>query len=95
MLWLDVIVEDTPTGQFRVITSAAITPAGGGAYSGFDVESEIQAIVDSNPRHRFGGEIVARPLDPGGVPWRYVIIGRHVRRQEARLVWPDGASAAQ
>lgn len=79
--------EDTPTGQTSTVTAAAIEPLAG-AYNGYDVEPELQALIDAHPSHEFSGAIEARPLDPGGTPWRYVVEGRKVVRQEPRTVWP-------
>lgn len=94
-LRLDEQVEDTPTGQIRTVTSAAITPTSGSAYNGYAVGEELQAIVDAHPQHAFTGAIVARPLDPHGNPWRYVVLDRLVVRQEARLTWPDGTEVTE
>lgn len=99
-LRLDETVEDTPTGQVRTVTSAAITPISGGAYNGYDIETEIQAVIDANPSHHFSGAIVARPVDPDGGMWRYVVTpsalsNQRVVRQEPRIVWPDGTEVTE
>jgi hypothetical protein len=90
-LRLDEQVEDTETGQVRTVTAVAVETlaADRGAYNGYAIEEELQAVVDAHPSHEFTGAIEARPLDPGGTPWRYVIRDRRVVRQEPRLVWPD------
>lgn len=87
-LLLDEHTEDTLTGQTRIITASVIEPLTGGAYNGYDVEAELQSVIDAHPSHEFTGTIEARPLDPGGTPWRYVVQGRMVVRQEPRTVWP-------
>lgn len=87
-LLLDETVEDTPTGQASTVTASVISPLTGGAYNGYDVEAELQSVIDAHPGHEFTGALEARPLDPGGTPWRYVIQGRTVVRQEPRTVWP-------
>lgn len=92
-LRLDEHTEDTPTGQVRTVTAAVIEPLTGGAYNGYDVEAELQSVIDAHPTHEFTGTIEARPLDPGGTPWRYVIQGRAVVRQEPRTVWPGDDEA--
>ena len=92
-LGIDERAEDTPTGQIRTIVAPGITPIRRSAYNGSDIEAEIQAVIDAYPDHEFTGTITAEPEDPGGTPWRYVIQGRQVVRQEARLVWPDDSEA--
>lgn len=92
-LLLDEHTEDTLTGQTRIITASVIEPLTGGAYNGYDVEAELQSVIDAHPSHEFTGAIEARPLDPGGTPWRYVVEGRTVVRQEPRTVWPGGDEA--
>lgn len=94
-LRLDEQVEDTDAGQVRIITGVAVETLADirGAYNGYTIEEELQAVVDAHPGHEFTGAIDARPLDPGGTPWRYVVQGRRVVRQELRLVWPDDAPA--
>jgi hypothetical protein len=92
-LRLDETVEDTPTGQVRTVTADAITPVSGGAYNGYDIDTEIQAVIDAHPTHQFSGAIVARPLDPDGTMFRFAVDDRRVVRQEPRIVWPDGTDA--
>lgn len=87
--------EDTPTGQIKAIGVVAITPVRPSPYSGYAVETEIQAVINGFPDHEFTGTITAEPEYPGGTPWRYIIQGRQVVRQEARLVWPDDGEATQ
>lgn len=86
-LLLDETVEDTPTGEIRTVTASVIEPLAG-AYNGYIVQPELQTVIDAHPSHEFVGAIEARPLDPGGTPWRYVVQGRTVVRQEPRTVWP-------
>jgi hypothetical protein len=81
--------EDTPTGQIRNVTAIAVQPATSGAFNGYSIQKELQALVDAHRSHEFTGSIEARPLDPGGTPWRYVIRDRRVVRQEPRIVWTD------
>lgn len=92
-LLLNEETTDTPTGQTRTVTASVIGPLTGGAYNGYDVEAELQSVIDAHPGHEFTGAIEARPLDPGGTPWRYVIQGRTVVRQEPRTVWPGDDEA--
>lgn len=92
-LRLDETVEDTPTGQVRTVTASVIEPLTSGAYNGYDIEAELQSVIDAHPGHQFTGAIAARPLDPDGTPWRYVIEGRTVVRQEPRTVWPGEGEA--
>lgn len=94
-LRMDERTEDTPTGQVRTVTAAAITPISGSAYNGYAVEEELQAIIDAHPSHQFSGAIVARTVDPGGGTFRFTVTpsamtDQKVVRQEARLSWPDG-----
>jgi Family of unknown function (DUF6205) len=94
-LRLDEQVEDTPTGQVRTVTAVAVEPGTREAFSGYAVEEELQQVIDAHPQHVFAGVIVARPLDPDGIPWRYVVKDRIVVRQEPRLVWPDGVGVTE
>lgn len=86
-LRLDESTEDTLTGQIRIVTAPAVAPLAG-TFNGYDIETELQSLIDAHPSHEFTGAIEARPLDPGGTPWRYVVQGRTVVRQEPRTVWP-------
>lgn len=81
-------VEDTPTGQIRTVTAVAVQPATS-VFNGYSIHEELQALVDAHKAHEFTGAIEARPLDPGGESWRYVIRDRQVVRQVARTVWVD------
>lgn len=92
--------EDTPTGQVRTVTSAAITPISGSAYNGYDIETEIQRVIDAHPGHHFSGAITARTVDPGGGTFRFTVTpsaltDQKVIRQEPRIVWPDGTEVDQ
>ncbi|GAA1236263.1 DUF6205 family protein [Streptomyces rhizosphaericus] len=79
------LVEDTRTGQVWTITADAVVPAGESAYNGSDIEDELQAVIDVHPEHNFTGTIEAWPEDRA-TPWRYIVQGRRVVRQEAK--WP-------
>jgi hypothetical protein len=96
-LRLDETVKDTPTRQVRTITANAITPISGGAYNGYDIDTEIQSVIDAHSTHQFTGAIVARTLDPDGTMFRFAVDGsvgsQRVVRQEPRIVWPDGTDA--
>lgn len=92
-LRLDEHVENTLTGQVSIVTASVISPLTAGAYSGYDVESELQSVIDAHPGHEFTGVIEAKPLDPGGTPWRYAVQGRTVVRQEPTTVWPGEEAA--
>lgn len=82
-------VEDTPTGRITVATGDAIVPITGGSYSGYEIQAELQSIIDEFPGHDFAGSIEVRPEDPDGTPWRFIIRGRTVVRQVARYEWHD------
>jgi len=86
-------VEDTDSGQIRIVTADAVVPVRADAYNGYSVDEELQAAVDAHPGREFAGAIEARPCDPDGMPWRYVVRERRVVRQEPRLVWPDDTPA--
>lgn len=88
-LFLNETVQDTPTGQSTIITSHAIVPAVSGSYSGYDIQTELQSIIDAFPANEFDGSIEARPEDPSGAPWRFIIRDRTVIRQVARYEWHD------
>lgn len=92
-LRLDEDTEDTLTGQIRIVTAPAVAPLISGPFNGYDIETELQALIDAYPGHEFTGAIEARPLDPGGTPWRYAVQGRTVVRQEPRTVWPGERDA--
>lgn len=99
-LRMDERTEDTPTGQIRTVTSAAITPVRGSAYNGYEIEEELQAVIDAHPGHHFSGAIVARPLDPDGGTFRYAVTpsamtDQKVVRQEPRIIWPDGTEVGE
>lgn len=82
-------VTDTPTGQTKAITGDAIVPLTSSAYSGYNIHTELQSLLDAYPRNEFAGAIEARPEDPHGDPWRYIIRDRTVIRQEPRTTWVD------
>ncbi|MFJ5151378.1 DUF6205 family protein [Streptomyces sp. NPDC088353] len=84
-------IQDTDTGQIRTVTADAVIPATSNLFNGYDIETELQAAIDAHPSHEFIGTIEARPEDPGGTPWRYVVEGRRVVRQEPVTAWPDEA----
>jgi hypothetical protein len=94
-LRLDEQVEDTPTGQVRTVTAAAIVPSVSWAFNGYAIGEEVQAIIDAHPSHQFAGAIVARPTDPDGVTFRYVVLDRIAVQQHARLSWPDGTEVGE
>jgi hypothetical protein len=80
---------DTPTGQTKTITGDAITPLTSSPYAGIDIHGELQSLLDAFPHHEFTGTIAARPEDPHGDPWRYIIRNRTVIRQEPQTTWID------
>jgi hypothetical protein len=93
-LELDEKVTENESGQTRIITAVAVLPLTGGAFNGYDIAEELQALVDAHRAHEFTGEIAARPLDPGGEPWRWIIRDRRVVRQVPRLEWVDETPGA-
>lgn len=93
-LRLDEMVEDTPTGQIRTVTAPAVEPLTTDAFNGYDIEIELQALVDAHPAHEFTGAIEARPLDPGGTAWRYIVRDRRVVQQVPSVVWQDADGGA-
>ena len=88
-LRLEETVHDTETGRTTVTTAVAIEPIGMGPYNGYDVDVQLQMLVDAYPTHEFEGMIHAVPEDPGGSPWRYVIRDRRVVRQMPVAEWRD------
>lgn len=82
-------VEDTPTGRITTITSNMIEPIARFAYNGHDIHAELQSLIDAFPDNEFTGTITADPEDPHGDPWRYIIRGRTVVRQEPQTTWVD------
>lgn len=91
-LVLDETVTDTDTGRNTVVTATAIAPLEIHYYNGIAIQEEVQAVIDANKSHEFDGVIEARPEDPDGTPWRYVVRGRQVVRQV--MVWQDADEAA-
>lgn len=88
-LELDEVVTETSTGQTKVVTGVAVVPITASPYIGMSIQDEVQSLLDAYPSHEFLGEIVARPEDPHGEPWRYVIRDRRVIRQVPVLGWRD------
>jgi hypothetical protein len=86
---LDEQITDTDDGQTRIVRATAVVPLTTGAYNGYDIAKELQALIDAHQAHEFTGEIAARPLDPGGEPWRWIIRDRRVIRQVPELAWRD------
>jgi hypothetical protein len=82
-------IQDTPTGQIKVITGDAIIPLTTSAYSGYEIHVELQSMLDAFPGHEFTGTIGARPEDLHGDPWRYIIRDRTVIRQKPQTTWVD------
>jgi hypothetical protein len=83
-------VADTPTGTVTTVTGEAIVPLTEyGAYGGYHIHTELQAIIDGFPKHQFAGAIEAHPQDPGGDPWRYIVRDRTVVRQVPQTTWID------
>jgi hypothetical protein len=89
-LQTDERTEDTPTGYVCAVTAVAIVPSVSWAFNGYEIAEEVQAIIDAHPSHQFSGAITARPTDPDGVTFRYVVLDRIAVEQHARLSWPDG-----
>ncbi|MFJ9771189.1 DUF6205 family protein [Kitasatospora sp. NPDC101157] len=83
-------VDHTPTGKVTTVIGEAIVPLTEyGAYGGHHIHTELQAIIDGFPEHQFAGAIEARPQDPGGDPWRYIVRDRTVIRQVPKTTWID------
>ena len=89
-LVLNEIHEDTETGQTTTTTAVAVEPRTSSAYNGGEIAADLTNLLEAFPDHEFAGVITARPEDPDGLPWRYVVRSRWVERQEARLMWPEG-----
>lgn len=99
-LRLDEEVVDTETGQVRTVSTTAVVPRESGAYNGYGIEDELQALIDAHPDHQFSGAIVARPVDPGGTLFRYTVTksaltAQRVVREVPRIVWPDGTEVGE
>lgn len=82
-------VEETPSGRVTVITADTVAPITFSAYGGYDVQAELQSMIDAFPDHEFAGTITARPEDPDGDPWRYIIRDRKVIKQIPQTIWVD------
>lgn len=94
-LRIEETVTDTDTGQVVTRQAVAVAPLEIGSYSGHEVESDIQAVVDFyGPRgHSFGGYIQVQ-WDSGyddPIPQRYIVQGDRVVTVKPRLVWPGEA----
>lgn len=93
-LELDEVVTETATGQTKVVTGIAVVPITRSPYNGIAIEEELQALLDAHPSHEFLGEIAARPEDPSGEPWRYIVRDRRAVRQVPVLGWRDAETGA-
>lgn len=85
-------VTDTDTGQIREVCAVAIQPITEESYNGYEIQAELQAVVDAHPSHEFTGAMYAD--GPEGNHWRYRVAGRVVVNEEPRLVWPDEEAQA-
>ena len=82
-------VTETETGRSTIVTGVAIVPAHTYSYNGRWIREELQSVIDAFPGHEFAGAITARPDDPDGLPWRYIIRDRTVIQQNAQYAWVD------
>lgn len=74
-------------GYHDRVLAETVAPRTNGEYSGYQVLSELKALIAAHPGHAFTGHIEC--IGPDGDMWRYVARGNTVRRVEPRIVWPD------
>lgn len=94
-LRIDETAADTDTGQVIIRQAVAIAPLEMGSYSGHEIESDIQAVVDYyGPRgHAFSGYIQVQ-WDAGfddPIPQRYIVRNGRVFAIKPQLLWPGEA----
>lgn len=82
-------VTETDAGRTTTITGVAVLPFTEEPYNGSEIETELQSLLDAHPTHAFEGMIEARPEDPYGDPWRYVVRERRAVQQVPTTEWRD------
>jgi len=82
--------EDSDTGRTTTTTAVAVEPRITSPYNGSEIAADLTNLLTAFPDHEFAGIITAKPEDPDGLPWRYVVRSRWVERQQAQLTWPGG-----
>ncbi len=87
--------RDTDEGTLIVRTGTRlglITDDGVKAYEfEQDVARAVAAVADAGDGHAVNGTFRVEGEDQGDV-WRLVVTGGRIARENARLIWPDGAT---
>lgn len=95
---LEIAEKDGPEG--RILTAVAVVPARPSDSWSAHAGQELQALVDAHPKHDFVGALFVdwKPVygEDQVLSERWVVRGRTVVHEEARLVWsPVGKDGAE
>lgn len=88
---LDVEREDTETEEGIVtrLHCRRVIPYQSAPYTARTLLEDVRELYEAFPGHAVRGQLVAYDEEPGQI-WRVVADDAGVRKEWARLVWPDG-----
>lgn len=84
---------DTDEGVHTVVTCARVVPWRGSVYDAENLLANVEELRAECAGHTVTGEMVLYSRDYPGYVMRVVSDADGVRKEAARLVWPDGSEA--
>ncbi len=76
-----------PDGAFELVARRVIS-ADVERLDGFDMEGEVQELIDAFPAHSFSGRLQCMGDDHWSDMWGVVIRGRQAEEVRPTVVWP-------
>ena len=86
--------RETRTGFTRDLTCSVAVPDSSSVVDFRHLEDDIRKLIEELEQtgRKASGQIIVQPLHYGdGGIWRVVVEGDEVRKEDARLQWPDGS----
>ena len=95
LTWLKLHEEVVQTSEGILIrkVAVAIRPSEADELRVYDLDQDVQAIIDAHPGHTFDGVMVVRGEQSPDI-WRVRIIDGRAVEERPRIVWPDGTEEA-
>ncbi|MFJ3182374.1 DUF6205 family protein [Streptomyces sp. NPDC086796] len=88
-------VDDTaPDGAFELVARRVIS-ADVERLDGFDMEGEVQELIDAFPAHAFTGRLQCMGDNHWSDMWGVVVRGRRAERVTPAVVWPGEDDARE
>lgn len=91
LTWLRLVEDTVETDDGTLIRKQAIAvrPSEADELRVYDLDREVQEVIDAHPGHTFDGVMVVTGEQSPDI-WRVRIIDGHAVKERPRIIWPDG-----